>query len=347
MYMYMRTYIKYITSVLSGLAFVLVSVFLLSFGSSTPDTFADEEGMSAVNEAHHVIIYDNSEKLSVKTDADTVADVLKRANISVTEADKVEPSLETTINSDNFYINIYRAHPAIVIDGTVSKYIMTSSYDPATVAADAGLEIYDGDEITPVSADNFLESGSTSTYKITRNGGRTLTVEEAIPFSEEIVSDDTMNAGETKVNQVGEDGVKVLQYQVNFIDGVEVSRELISEEVSKQPVPRITAQGTKVNVSVAPGQEECASWARQAGVSEADLTAALYLIYHESGCRVNAANPSGAYGIPQALPGNKMASAGADWQTNPVTQIRWMADYVNRYGGWQGAYSFWLSHHWY
>ena len=45
-------------------------------------------------------------------------------------------------------------------------------------------------------------------------------------------------------------------------------------------------------------------------------------------------NPSsGAYGIPQALPGSKMASAGADWATNPVTQIRWGLGYIqDRYG---------------
>ena len=82
--------------------------------------------------------------------------------------------------------------------------------------------------------------------------------------------------------------------------------------------------------------------------AEADLAAAIDLIYHESGCRVNATNASsGAYGIPQALPGSKMASAGSDWETNPVTQIRWMAGYVSRYGGWQGAIQFWYAHGWY
>ena len=51
---------------------------------------------------------------------------------------------------------------------------------------------------------------------------------------------------------------------------------------------------------------------------------------------------SGAYGLPQALPGHKMASAGADWQTNPRTQIAWMRSYVNaRYGGSCNA----LAHH--
>jgi hypothetical protein len=48
----------------------------------------------------------------------------------------------------------------------------------------------------------------------------------------------------------------------------------------------------------------------------------------ESGWVYNAENASGAYGIPQALPGSKMASAGADWLTNPTTQIKWGLGYI-------------------
>jgi hypothetical protein len=63
---------------------------------------------------------------------------------------------------------------------------------------------------------------------------------------------------------------------------------------------------------------------------------------------VNAA--SGATGIPQALPGSKMASAGSDWRTNPETQIAWGLGYIkDRYGSPSAAYSAWLgrSPHWY
>jgi len=69
----------------------------------------------------------------------------------------------------------------------------------------------------------------------------------------------------------------------------------------------------------------------------------------ESGWRVDADNPtSSAYGIPQALPGSKMASAGADWATNPVTQIRWGLGYIqDRYGSPCGAWSFKQGHGWY
>jgi hypothetical protein len=68
----------------------------------------------------------------------------------------------------------------------------------------------------------------------------------------------------------------------------------------------------------------------------------------ESGWRYNAENASGAYGIPQALPGSKMASAGADWETNPATQIKWGLGYIQgRYGSPCAAWSSWQANGWY
>ncbi|HEU5127892.1 MAG TPA: hypothetical protein VFU12_07885 [Glycomyces sp.] len=69
----------------------------------------------------------------------------------------------------------------------------------------------------------------------------------------------------------------------------------------------------------------------------------------ESGWNETAANPSsGAYGIPQSLPGDKMASHGSDWQTNPATQIAWGLDYIEgRYGNPCGAWSHSESNGWY
>jgi len=67
----------------------------------------------------------------------------------------------------------------------------------------------------------------------------------------------------------------------------------------------------------------------------------LDLWNRESGWVYDAENASGAYGIPQALPGSKMASAGPDWQTNPATQIEWGLGYIKQlYGNPCGAWSF-------
>jgi hypothetical protein len=70
---------------------------------------------------------------------------------------------------------------------------------------------------------------------------------------------------------------------------------------------------------------------------------------NESGWQVHADNPtSSAYGIPQALPGSKMSTAGADWEDNPVTQIRWGLGYIkDRYGTPCNAWGFKQGHGWY
>ncbi|WP_329577490.1 LysM peptidoglycan-binding domain-containing protein [Kitasatospora sp. NBC_01250] len=84
-----------------------------------------------------------------------------------------------------------------------------------------------------------------------------------------------------------------------------------------------------------------------ASIVPADQLASFdQIITHESGWNVTATNPSsGAYGLPQALPGNKMASAGSDWATNPATQIKWALQYMNQtYGSPNQAWVFWQAH---
>ena len=84
------------------------------------------------------------------------------------------------------------------------------------------------------------------------------------------------------------------------------------------------------------------------GWGEDQFACLVALFNRESGWNVYAANPSGAYGIPQALPGSKMATAGADWATNPATQITWGLGYISaRYGTPCGAWGHSQSAGWY
>lgn len=85
-----------------------------------------------------------------------------------------------------------------------------------------------------------------------------------------------------------------------------------------------------------------------AGISSSDYQYVDYIISKESGWNSTAANSmSSAYGLCQSLPGSKMASAGSDWATNPVTQMKWCNGYAtSRYGSWAGAYNFWITNHW-
>jgi hypothetical protein len=85
------------------------------------------------------------------------------------------------------------------------------------------------------------------------------------------------------------------------------------------------------------------------GMSTSDFSCVDSIWSQESGWNVHADNPySSAYGIPQALPGSKMASAGPDWQNSAETQIKWGLGYIkSRYGSPCAAWSFKRAHGWY
>lgn len=83
-----------------------------------------------------------------------------------------------------------------------------------------------------------------------------------------------------------------------------------------------------------------------AGFGIAEFPCLNNLWNKESGWNHRAANPSGAYGIPQAFPGSKMSSVADDWKTNPATQIKWGLGYVQgKYKTPCGAWSHWQSAH--
>lgn len=100
-----------------------------------------------------------------------------------------------------------------------------------------------------------------------------------------------------------------------------------------------------------PGTAQSIAYAmvQQRGWGDDEFACLVALWNKESGWRVGAYNAgSGAYGIPQALPGSKMASAGADWETNPATQIAWGLGYIGgRYSSPCGAWSHSQSTGWY
>jgi hypothetical protein len=107
------------------------------------------------------------------------------------------------------------------------------------------------------------------------------------------------------------------------------------------PVTTPGGQSEAANQALGKQMVEAAGWGSQwAAFNE--------IVMLESGWNTAAANPSGAYGIPQALPGSKMASAGANWQTSAATQIKWMIGYIrSRYGNPNNALAFHLANGWY
>jgi len=113
---------------------------------------------------------------------------------------------------------------------------------------------------------------------------------------------------------------------------------------SAAPAPSYAASGTSAGEAQATARAMIAGY----GWGDDQFACLVSLWNRESGWRYNAGNASGAYGIPQALPGSKMASAGADWATNPATQIAWGLGYISgRYGSPCGAWGHSQSTGWY
>ena len=226
---------------------LMLNVAIFAYAVNPPiKTFAETDensNISTENSQFFVTIYDNGNKKIVKTSTKTVGELLEKMNIILNDEDMVEPGQDTIIDSNNFFINIYRAHPVIVRDGKTERYLMTSNYDPMAIMNGAKIAIYDGDEINVLKNDKFLETGVATIYEIKRNGGRTATIEEEIPFSEKIIKDFTLEPGVTEVKQYGEVGRKKTVYNIVYQDNVEVSRQFISEEIIKEPVDRIINVG--------------------------------------------------------------------------------------------------------
>lgn len=179
-----------------------------------------------------------------------------------------------------------------------------------------------------------------------------LTVDEVV---DKIIRGDLGN-GVTRIKaieELGHDPVKVQEIVneripapvlVQNSDPAPIQNPSPEPVQSSDPVPvpvQVPTQGNVVDIFY----EICA----EKGLSQTEIDGWAYIIKRESNWNVtNVNSSSGAYGLPQSLPGNKMATHGADWQTNPYTQLYWMYDYmVNRYGSIQGAVDFWNANHWY
>lgn len=124
-----------------------------------------------------------------------------------------------------------------------------------------------------------------------------------------------------------------------------------SHTLKKGPTPEPVEPEVPAGPPVKPGtaQAIAKSMLPQFGWKADEQFDCLYQLWNrESGWRTTAGRVDGPYGIPQANPGTKMASAGPKWRTDAVTQIKWGLGYVKgRYSSPCGAWSHFQANHWY
>jgi uncharacterized protein YabE (DUF348 family) len=300
--------------------------------------------------ARPVVVVDGAVRQKIMTAAQTTTAIASAANVELHDEDKAALSASDDIVSDgaSVVLNVDRATPfTLELYGTAqttytqaktvgemlkTKHITLAASDTLSVPAD-----------TPITPDIKVA--------ILRNGVQTATVEEPIAFPVRQVKDVDQPVGYHKVQTAGTNGRKSVTYQITVQNGKEVSRAAIQTVVLEEAKEQVEVTGTKVSLPA--GSHE--DWMAAAGIASGDYGYVNYIVSHEGGwvpCKVQGGSidctysGSMGYGVVQATPGSKMASAGSDWRTNPITQLEWATGYaVGRYGSWSGAYNHWLSSH--
>ena len=240
----------------------------------------------------------------------------------------------------------------LVVDGEVIDGVSSGS-TVRDALRDIGLVLEEGDQVS-VPLDAAAVDGLVVLVTRAATSGETVT--EAVPFEVREVEDPTLVKGNRRVTTTGRAGVRTTTYSLEVVGGVVVGRTELASVVTVAPVDQVVRVGTAElpdpsTVHVEPGTAQAIGkeMAAARGWGDDQFACLSSLWSKESGWRWNAENrSSGAYGIPQALPGSKMASAGDDWRTNPRTQIAWGLGYIaGRYGDPCGAWAHSKAKNWY
>jgi uncharacterized protein YabE (DUF348 family) len=299
-----------------------------------------------------VAIIDGGQKQFAFSAATTSRSVARQAGLTVYPEDTIETQPVTDFVADGGIgqeLVIDRATPVNVNLYGAPVVMRTHATTVRQLLAEKKINLKPQDIVNPGIDAPITPNAQLA---VIRNGVSTVTAQEDIPMPIQVIPDNTLSYGVSAVRQQGAPGKRAVTYEVNTQNGVEVSRKPIQSVIIQQPVVQITVQGA--NLSGIKGDMALA------GIAPGDYTYADYIISHESGwCPTKAQGqyggcpaysgsvPSyGGYGLCQSTPGSKMASAGADWATNPVTQLRWCSGYATgRYGSWGAAYDHWVNYH--
>jgi uncharacterized protein YabE (DUF348 family) len=307
------------------------------------DTLIEEDDFRInVYRATPVVILDEDKRILSYSAAQTPRSIADHAGLIVYPEDDIRTAPATDFFVDGIAqkVVIKRSTPVNLNLYGTGLPLRTQAKTVGEVLTEKQVVLAVDDQVQP-SLDTAL-SDNIQIF-VTRFGTQVLTLEETIAIPTQTIDDTTLSFGTVVVRQQGAVGKKSVTYQLELKNGVEVKRTKIQEVIVQQPVTQIIAKGKAISI---PTDKTAAMNA--AGIAPSDHVYVNYIVSRESRWNVFATNSSsGAYGLCQALPGSKMASAGSDWQTNAVTQLKWCNSYaIGRYGTWGAAYDFWVARHW-
>ena len=321
-----------------------VSVYDTDTVEPALDTFLVSNSYSVnIYRSRPVLVVDGEKETRVVTSAQTGKTIAQAAKVKLANEDEVNIDRNDDILKGDGAVVVAEVDRAIPV-----KLVLYGQANQFLTQAETVGEFLEEKDIN-LDSDVFLSPAKDTKIRpdleirVWREGINTVTVEEEVAFGKREVQSNDLLVGYSRVETPGENGRRSVTYEIFMRDGEEVSRKEIQSVITVEPVEQVELVGIKVPYG---GSHE--DWLRAAGISSSEWSYVDFIISRESGWRPEAMNASsGATGLCQALPGSKMASAGSDWATNPITQLEWCDGYARgRYGSWASAYNFWINNHW-
>ncbi|UZN04267.1 ubiquitin-like domain-containing protein [Cellulomonas sp. S1-8] len=306
-------------------------------------------GQVVVRHGREIAVEVDGEQREVWTTALTVGEAVEE--LGLRDGVRLSASRSATVGRDVLRVSTEKT-VHLVVDGQVIDGV-TSGSTVRDALREIGLVLEEADQVS-VPLDAAAVDGLVVLVTRAATGGETVT--EAVPFAEVEVEDPLLVKGNRAVKTKGKAGLRTTTYSLDVVGGVVVGRTVLASVVTVAPVDQVTRVGTAElpdpsTVAVEPGTAQAMGkeMAAARGWGDDQFACLLSLWNKESGWRWNAENKSsGAYGIPQSLPGSKMASVADDWRTNPATQITWGLNYIaGRYGDPCGAWAHSQAKNWY
>jgi uncharacterized protein YabE (DUF348 family) len=306
---------------------------------------------------------------TVWTTASTVSQALAELGYGTDETVSVSRSTRLPLTPTQLTLLTPKA-VSIHADHRVLEIITTDRTVGQALTA-AGLRVGSRDQLSAAAA-SAVTDGQVIVLKRVRLATKTTT--KAIAFTTKTSKDSSAFKGTTIVVKAGHKGLQKITWQLVYVDGKLVGKRVTATVVAKKAVTKVQKVGTKSKpeptkrsdssgssnssshssgsssgpVPSGSAQSIARSLVSAHGWGGDQFSCLVKLWNRESGWSTHAANSSGAYGIPQALPGSKMSSAGPDWQNSASTQIKWGLGYISaRYGSPCGAWGHSQSSGWY
>ena len=301
-----------------------------------------------VYRARKVVIKDGSRQNHVTTASRNPREIAKQVGINLRNEDVIEMAPNNNF-LESGTLTAYKVIRAKKIN-FVYYFEKITIYTQADTVGDfleeRGVKLKKDDWISSKTSTKITDNMNLSLY---RQGKQTIVLHESIKFDEKTTIDTARDKNYKEITKKGEEGQKDVTYEIEMKDGQEISRNKISEIITKEPITQeITVGGksasasTSAPVNLPAGSHE--DWMAAAGISPSDYGYVNFIIGRESGWRTTASNGR-YYGLYQTNL-RSLSSQCPNWQSDPVCQLRAASNYKNRYGSWADAYNAWRRQGW-